>query len=146
VHRKLVVYGEGFWRPYVHVRDAAAAIATVLNAPVPAVERLVFNVGNTDENYRKIDLVELIGRRVPGATVQFVSVADDPRDYKVSFDRIRSALGFVPGRRVADGIEEVARAIESGLLGNVADPAQFNISGRASMTPVAAPRTVTCVP
>ena len=27
VQRKLVVYGERFWRPYVHVRDAARAIA-----------------------------------------------------------------------------------------------------------------------
>ena len=26
--RELVVYGEQFWRPYVHVRDAARAIAT----------------------------------------------------------------------------------------------------------------------
>ena len=28
--RELVVYGEQFWRPYVHVRDAAQAVAAVL--------------------------------------------------------------------------------------------------------------------
>jgi len=38
---------------------------------------------------------------VPGAAVEFVSVADDPRDYKVSFERIASALGF----RVASHVE-----------------------------------------
>ena len=43
--RKLVVYGEQFWRPYVHVRDAALAIADVLEAEASLVAGEVFNVG-----------------------------------------------------------------------------------------------------
>ena len=31
--KHLKVFGEQFWRPYVHVRDAARGIATVLNSP-----------------------------------------------------------------------------------------------------------------
>ena len=146
VHRRLVVYGERFWRPYVHVRDAASAITTVLNAPVDLVKSQVFNVGHTDENYRKMDLVEMIGRRVPGATVEFVSVADDPRDYKVSFERIRSILSFTPMRRVSDGIEEVARLIESGVLGSVEDPAFSNISEVSLSNVMAPPEPPACVP
>ena len=146
VHRRLVVYGERFWRPYVHVRDAAEAIATVLNAPVDLVRSQVFNVGRTDENYRKMDLVEIIGRRVPGATVEFVSVADDPRDYKVSFERIRSTLSFTPMRRVVNGVEEVARLIESGVLGSVDDSAFSNVSEVARTNVIAAPEPPTCVP
>ena len=34
---KLVVYGEQFWRPYVHVRDAARAVAMVLESPLDTV-------------------------------------------------------------------------------------------------------------
>jgi len=146
VHRRLVVYGERFWRPYVHLRDAARAITTVLNAPVDLVRSQVFNVGRTDENYRKIDLVEMIDRRVPGATVEFVSVADDPRDYKVSFERIRSTLSFTPMRRVIDGIEEVARLIESGVLGSVEDPAFSNVSEVAWTNVTAPPEPPACVP
>ena len=33
VNGELVVYGEQFWRPYVHVRDAARAVAAVLSRP-----------------------------------------------------------------------------------------------------------------
>jgi len=146
VHRRLVVYGERFWRPYVHVRDAAGAIATVLNAPVDLVRSHVFNVGHTDENYRKMDLVEMIGRRVPAAAVEFVSVADDPRDYKVSFERIRSTLSFTPMRRVSDGIEEVARLIESGVLGRVEDPAFSNVSEVSLTKVMAPPEPPACVP
>ena len=31
--RELEVFGEQFWRPYIHVRDAARAVLTVLQAP-----------------------------------------------------------------------------------------------------------------
>ncbi len=146
VRRRLVVYGERFWRPYVHIRDAARAITAVLSAPAGLVRGQVFNVGHTDENYRKIDLVELIGRRVPGATVEFVSVAEDPRDYKVSFERIRSTLSFSPLHRVVDGIEEVARLIESGVLGKVEDPEFFNISDVPRANVMAPPEPPACVP
>ena len=58
--RHLEVFGEQFWRPYVHVRDAARAVRTVLDAPPRPVAGEVFNVGRSGENYRKLDLVELI--------------------------------------------------------------------------------------
>ncbi len=31
--RELEVFGEQFWRPYIHVRDAGRAVRTVLEAP-----------------------------------------------------------------------------------------------------------------
>jgi nucleoside-diphosphate-sugar epimerase len=139
VHRELVVYGERFWRPYVHVRDAARAIAIVLNTPADVVRSQVFNVGRTDENYRKSDLVEMIARRIPGATVRFVSIAEDPRDYRVSFERIRSTLSFEPVRRVVAGIEEVAALLESGVLGDVDDSAFSNIGEIARPVAAVAP-------
>ena len=126
VQRKLVVFGELFWRPYVHTRDAARAIMAVLGAPVNVVGSRVFNVGNTDQNFRKLDLIEIIRRRVGQADVQFVSVAEDPRDYKVSFDRIHRELGYETTRSVADGVDEIAAAIEAGILDRFEDPRYSN--------------------
>ena len=60
--RALEVFGEQFWRPYVHVRDAARGVRAVLEAPADAVAGEVFNVGRHGENYRKLDLVEQIRR------------------------------------------------------------------------------------
>jgi nucleoside-diphosphate-sugar epimerase len=119
--RTLDVYGEQFWRPYVHVADAARAIAMVLAAPVERVERTVFNVGHTDENYRKLDLVELIRERLPDAAVRFVHRDEDPRDYRVSFARIRTELGFDPLMRVPDGVDEVIRGLEERRFGDPYD-------------------------
>jgi len=126
VRRKLVVYGEQFWRPYVHVRDAARAIVAVLTAPRELVEEQVFNVGDTRENYRKLDLVEMIRKRVGDADVQFVAKAEDPRDYRVSFERIRTRLGYAITRRVEDGVSEIAAAIESGVLEKLESESFYN--------------------
>jgi len=126
--RALTVFGEQFWRPYVHVRDAARAIAAVLSAPTDEVAGQVFNVGHSQENYRKLDLVALIREHVPDLAVSFVHVADDPRDYRVSFERIRAVLGFEPSTRVPEGITQLISALEAGLFGSFDDPSYSNTS------------------
>ena len=61
--RRLEVFGEQFWRPYVHVRDAARGDPRRARGAGRAVAGEVFNVGDTGENYRKLDLVEQIQQR-----------------------------------------------------------------------------------
>ena len=121
VHRNLTVYGEKFWRPYVHVRDVARAVAAALEAPVEVVRGEVFNVGSTAENFQKQQLVEKIIQRVPDARLQYVHQTDDPRDYRVRFDKIRAALNFTVEHSVETGIDEVLLALREGV---VADPFQ----------------------
>jgi nucleoside-diphosphate-sugar epimerase len=123
---RLVVYGEQFWRPYIHVLDAARGVAAVLEAPAGAVRREVFNVGATEENYRKIDLVGLVRPHAPQAIVEFVERKEDPRDYRVSFAKVRARLGFSPGHSVADGIDEVARLVRDGVLSDFERPEYRN--------------------
>jgi nucleoside-diphosphate-sugar epimerase len=125
--RTLDVYGEQFWRPYVHVGDAARALATALAAPLDRVAGRVFNVGHSDENYRKLDLVELIRERLPEADVRFVHRDEDPRDYRVSFERIRSELGFDPLMRVPDGIAELLVGLEERRFGDPFDRRFSNV-------------------
>jgi nucleoside-diphosphate-sugar epimerase len=119
--KHLKVYGEQFWRPYVHVLDAARAMQLVLSSPAEKVAGRVFNVGSTDQNFQKQQLVEMICPYVPDAQVEFVHKTEDPRDYRVSFKRIYGELGFNITRSVAQGIEEVAHLVRSGIIHNFAD-------------------------
>jgi nucleoside-diphosphate-sugar epimerase len=125
--RRLEVFGEQFWRPYVHVRDAGRAVRTVLEAPSGRVARDVFNVGRSGENYRKLDLVEEIRKRTDRGEVAFVHRAEDPRDYKVNFDKIRTVLGFETEMTVPDGIAEVVGALEETQFGDPFDGRYRNI-------------------
>jgi nucleoside-diphosphate-sugar epimerase len=120
--KRLKVFGEQFWRPYIHVRDAARAIQFVLEAPVERVTHRVFNVGDTTQNFQKQQLVELILKHVPEARVEYVHKQEDPRDYRVSFARIQEELGFRLGLTVPDGIAELVRLIQGGIITNFDDP------------------------
>ena len=116
--RELEVFGEQFWRPYVHVRDAGRAIRLALEAPAGDVAGEVFNVGHSDENYRKLDLVDLITARLGRGDVRFVSRDEDPRDYKVGFGKIADRLAFEPAMRVPDGIDELVQLLEDRRFGD----------------------------
>jgi len=116
VKRELTVFGEQFWRPYIHVRDAARAIASVLEAPPEVVAGEVYNVGNTQENYRKLDIVEILHKRLPDGEIKFVHREEDPRDYRVSFEKFAERVGFRPGRTISEGIDEVLALLGSGLI------------------------------
>ena len=125
--RDLEVFGEQFWRPYVHVRDAARAVRMVLEAGPERMNGRVFNVGHSDENYRKLDLVEIIGSQIPRGRVSYVRRDEDPRDYKVSFERVREELDFEPQRRVPDGVREVAAALDEQAFDDPYDARYRNI-------------------
>jgi nucleoside-diphosphate-sugar epimerase len=114
--RKLVVFGEQFWRPYIHVRDMARGVAAVCDAPADTVRREVFNVGSTAENYTKKMIVDRLRGMVPGLAVEYVTQNDDPRDYRVSFAKIESALGFTVSRTVPEGLKEILSLVSQDVL------------------------------
>ncbi len=125
--RELEVFGEQFWRPYIHVRDAARAVRTVLEAPAETVAGEVFNAGRSGENYRKLDLVAEIDKQLDRGRVSYVHRDEDPRDYKVSFEKIRAVLGFETLMIVPDGIAEIIAALDAGQFGDPFDGRYRNI-------------------
>jgi nucleoside-diphosphate-sugar epimerase len=127
LERPLVVYGEQHWRPYIHVRDVAAAISTIVSTDSAATGERLFNVGSTAENYRKTDLLRLLALRFPdGETTITPMTGEDPRDYRVSFGKIQSELGFETAYSVPQGIDEVSALVLSGLLSDPFDSRYTN--------------------
>jgi nucleoside-diphosphate-sugar epimerase len=124
--KHLRVFGEQFWRPYVHVRDAARGIQLVLNSEASKVCGTVFNVGATDQNFQKEQLVKMIQPYAPEAVIEYVRKTEDPRDYRVSFSRITDQLGYKITRTVAQGIEEVAKLVTSNVIDTFDDPRYTN--------------------
>ena len=126
--RELEVFGEQFWRPYVHAADAARAMVLVLDASSQQVAGEVFNVGHSDENFRKLDLVEMITDVLGQGKVSYVRRDEDPRDYKVSFEKIRRELAFQPEMTVAGGIREVVDGLEQQRFGDPYDARHSNLT------------------
>ena len=124
---ELTIYGEKFWRPYCHVKDFSNAFITVLRAENEKVAYNVFNVGDTSENYTKQMLVDEIIKIIPEAKIKYVEKNEDPRDYRVNSDKIKRELDFKITMRVPDGIEEVKRMIQEGVIVNPEDQRYYNI-------------------
>lgn len=127
LHGKLVVFGEQFWRPYVHVSDAAQAIALAVEAPQQKTAGRVFNVGDRGQNYQKGTIVDLAAERMGDQVeIERVSRSEDPRDYRVAFDRIRDELGFEITRTVPDGIDEILQALRQRVFEDPSNPRYRN--------------------
>jgi len=124
--RELRVFGEQFWRPYCHVRDFSRAIHLALTQEAGKVAFNVFNVGSTAENYRKSMIVDEIRKLIPDAKVTSIEKGEDPRDYRVSFEKIAAELGFGISKRVPDGIREIKQLIDDCILGDPDDPKYKN--------------------
>lgn len=91
---ELIVYDADTWRPYCHVDDISDAIIAALDAPSEKVAGEIFNVGRPGENFTKRMLVGILKDLVPDAAVRFREGSVDPRNYRVSFDKISKRLGF----------------------------------------------------
>jgi nucleoside-diphosphate-sugar epimerase len=123
--RELTVYDEDTWRPYCHVEDISEAIIAVIESQRDSVGGEVFNVGSNDSNYTKKMIVQAILALAPGAKVIYKEGGHDRRNYRVSFDKIRSRLGFVP-RHTLDGfIRAMLNAIQNGLFDDVESRSHF---------------------
>jgi nucleoside-diphosphate-sugar epimerase len=120
------IFGGSQWRPFVHVADIARGIVLALEAPLPQDTPPILNLGDNLENYQLRDLKEELETHVPGVRVVIQPEKEDRRTYRVRFDRIEREWGFRASRRVGDGIEEVARAVRSGVIADPRDRRYYN--------------------
>lgn len=125
--RELVVFGEQFWRPYCHVYDLARSVVTVIETDPAIVSFDVFNVGDTSENYQKKMIVDEVLKVIPDAKIKYVSKNEDPRDYRVAFEKIKNKLGFELMFKVPDGIKQIVKVINDGFILNPDDNKYKNV-------------------
>jgi nucleoside-diphosphate-sugar epimerase len=121
---KITVLNGEQWRPFLHVQDAARAVAACLEAETSAVSGEIFNVGSASLNLQIEQLGAAIARVVPGTEIVRVQNGDR-RNYRVSFEKIERALNFHCERTLESGIEEIYTAIQSGLIADFTTE-QFN--------------------
>ncbi len=117
------VFGGEQWRPLLHVRDAAQAVADNLNTQHTGIYNL------HQENVKIIDLANQVKEHVPSVKMKTVDIKfQDARNYKVNSDKARKILGFSPKFTAKDGIEEVKKLIGEHRIKDVNNPRYSNQS------------------
>jgi nucleoside-diphosphate-sugar epimerase len=121
--RELLIYQRGYSRSFMHIRDAVRGLILGLHAPEEKTHGQVYNLGSDSGNYTKDEIVRLVLQRLPETVVTYkdMTFGGDMRDITVSFEKVRTQLGFITRYTAEDGVREVLYAIRSGLINNPQD-------------------------
>jgi nucleoside-diphosphate-sugar epimerase len=119
---QLQVFGGAQYRPILHVRDVATAM-------VPQIEGRasgIFNLGAENDTIAAI--AERVVERVGAGEIHQVDVPfQDTRNYRVSFDRATTELGFKPKYTVEDAVDQIAWLIDNGRVKDMSLAAFSNL-------------------
>lgn len=111
------------WRPLVHVKDMARAVAAALEAPRDAIHKQAFNVGRDEENFRIRQIAETV-RQITGCELSFAAGASaDNRSYRVTFAKLRSRLTSL---KLEEDLAGGIRVLYEALLRNKMDFDRFD--------------------
>ena len=99
---QIIVFGGEQWRPFIHVKDIARAIYTILKLDyTPGTYNLV------GENIQILNLAKLVQCEIPHVKIDVQNHVDDKRSYKSE----NQVPLFFPKYGLHDGIREIARKI-----------------------------------
>ena len=116
-HGKIPVMRDGSqWRPFLHVRDAARAIQTVLAADPESVKGRVFNAGDSRQNYQIQALAQVVAGALSHPPTLEMYGDPDHRSYQVDFDRIHRELGFEASVFPDRAVHELEEGLRSGAI------------------------------
>ena len=103
----ITLFEHEFVRNFIHIQDVSNAFELMINN-YNKFQGEVFNVGLSDTNINKKELVERIQKYIPNATLNYSNYYVDPdkRDYIVSNDKLEST-GWKPQYSLDDGIQEL---------------------------------------
>lgn len=117
---KITVFGGEQTRPNIHIEDIVDLYVQSLEFPDEQIGGKTFNAGW--ENHSLSEIAEMVrdvvSREVPGReSMEIVTTpSDDRRSYRISSEKIRHELGFVPKRTIKDAVHDLVVAFGEGKL------------------------------
>ena len=108
--RYITLFEHKFVRNFIHIQDVSRAFEYMINNYY-TFNNEIFNLGLSDENITKKQLVEKIQSHIPDTSVNYSDYYVDPdkRDYIVSNEKIEEA-GWKPIFTLDDGIKELIQS------------------------------------
>mgnify|MGYP003331890966 CR=1 FL=1 len=108
----IVVFEKNFKRNFIHIQDVANVFLHALDN-FETMKRNVYNVGLSDANLDKQELLEKIQTHIPDFAITYSDFYEDPdkRDYIVSNKKIE-ATGWKPKYSLDDGIKELMKTYQ----------------------------------
>ncbi len=109
--KKFSVFGGDQWRPFVHCYDVARAFKLAIESERKVTHKQIFNVGSDDMNFTIDQIGDKISAKFPDSEYNTVDEDVDKRNYKVSFNKITTQLGFEKKYDIEMGLNEMIEKI-----------------------------------
>jgi nucleoside-diphosphate-sugar epimerase len=108
----IVVFEKDFRRNFIHIQDVGRVFTHALNN-YDTMKHNVYNVGLSDANLTKQQLLEKIKEYIPDFAITYSDFYEDPdkRDYIVSNKKIENT-GWKPRYSLDDGIKELIKSYQ----------------------------------
>jgi len=114
VKKEITLYNPLGWRPFIQISDAVRALEMTVSAQLELTERQIFNVGGEGGNIRKKDVVNIIKEFLPDTNIKLIRGNNiDPRNYRVSFKKIKDILHYSSHITIKKGIKDIISALNS---------------------------------
>jgi len=116
----ITVYGGLQIRPNIHIEDITDLYRELLELPDEQIAGKTFNIGY--QNRSIADIAEIVrhvmAKECPGRKdIEIVTVpSNDPRSYRISSEKIKMELGFVPNHTIEEGVRDLIAAFLAGKL------------------------------
>lgn len=104
---KITIFSSDQWRPFVHVKDVARAIYTILISEKQKISGEIFNIGGNELNYKIKDLVPIYKKVFPSLVILENNEKEDERSYRVGFDKVKNIINFKTKYLIEDCLTEI---------------------------------------
>ncbi len=109
--KKFSVFGGDQWRPFIHCKDVARAFKLAIESDKKVTHKQIFNVGSDDMNFTIDQIGDKVSAKFPESEYNTVDEDVDKRNYKVSFNKIVTQLGFKKKYDIETGLDEMIEKI-----------------------------------
>ena len=121
IDKEMSVFGGEQWRPLLHVKDVANAIAHTLDSQTNGVFNLHY------KNFKIIEIANEIKNKISDVEIETTPLPfQDARNYQVSSDKLKDATGFQATVDLTQGINEMYELISSNRIKDINDPRYSN--------------------
>jgi nucleoside-diphosphate-sugar epimerase len=120
----LSIFGGAQFRPLLHVKDAAQCMVNAIETKKTSKAE-VYNLCQT--NMKILDLAHRVKKFYPKTKLEITKMPfEDTRNYQVSAEKAKKALGFNPVRTIDEGIVEIGTLFKSKRVKDFNNPRYSN--------------------
>ena len=120
----ITVWGGDQQRPNIHIEDITDLYALLLDTPSESINGKVYNVGAPNHSVKEI---AMMAKEEIGETIEIDSDATDNRSYRISSEKIKRELGYVPQRSIRQAMRDIKQAFDIGRFQDFDDDIYYNV-------------------